>query len=55
MKLAFRGVLIAKQVGGPFLMGLQAVRIGPGGPFLTGDHSVWNTGKDLPSRTLWGL
>ena len=25
-------------------MGLQAVRNGPGGPFLTGDHSAWNTG-----------
>ena len=24
-------------------MGLQAVRNGPGGPFLTGDNSAWNT------------
>ena len=24
-------------------MGLQAVRNGPGGPFLTGDHSAWKS------------
>ena len=28
-------------------MGLQAVRNGPPGPFLTGDHSAWNTGFAL--------
>ena len=34
-------------------MGLQAVRNGPGGPFLTGDHSAWNTGtvKVVPQNT----
>ena len=31
-------------------MGLQAVRNGPGGPFLTGDHSAWNTGRAVGER-----
>ena len=37
-------------------MGLQAVRNGPGGPFLTGDHSAWNTGtmKEVPAKTCGG-
>ena len=33
-------------------MGLQAVRIGPGGPFLTGDHSAWNTGNTFVARVF---
>ena len=36
-------VSIGNLVGGPFYMGLWAVRNGPGGPFLTVDQSAWNT------------
>ena len=36
-------------------MGFQAVRNGPGGPFLTGDHSAWNTGMIVQAGSDWSI